>query len=120
MDAGLTIRPTQSAAPASHARADIAPQQQPVATEIPQSKAVTAAVATAQARNNATRPDAITRDIVIDAHNREIIYRVIDQASRQVVRQVPDQAMLRLRAYARALRDGESPSAALLRTDLVA
>jgi uncharacterized FlaG/YvyC family protein len=120
MDAGLTIRPTQSVATASHARADIAPQHQVAATEIPQSKAVTAAVAAAQARNNSARADAVTRDIVIDAHNREIIYRVIDQTSRQVVRQVPEQAVLRLRAYARALRDGESPSAALLRTDLVA
>jgi uncharacterized FlaG/YvyC family protein len=119
MDAGLTIRPSQSVAQSSYARADIAPAQQAVATDIPKSQAVTAAVAVQQARNDARRADTVTRELIVDEQSRAVIYRVIDQSSRQVVQQVPDQAMLRLRAYTRALRDGENTSAAMLRADIV-
>jgi hypothetical protein len=120
MDAGLTIRPQQIVAPVGYAGADIAHVQQAVATDLPPTKAVTAAAATEMARNSARGADTVTRELIFDAHSREIIYRVIDQRTRQVVRQVPDQAMLRLRAYARALRDGENPSAAEQQADLVA
>jgi uncharacterized FlaG/YvyC family protein len=37
---------------------------------------------------------------------------VLDVSSGQVVRQVPDEAMLRLRAYTRAVADGLSPNEA--------
>lgn len=120
MDAGLTIRPLPSVAQVSHARSDIVQLQQAVATDVPESKAVTAAATAAAARNNAGSANTVTRELIIDANSRAVIYRVIDQRSRQVVRQVPEQAMLRLRAYARALSEGENPSAAMLRADLVA
>ena len=54
----------------------------------------------------------MTRDVVLDPQTREVIYKVIDNRSRQVVRQVPEEALLRMRAYTRAIARGESPSRA--------
>jgi uncharacterized FlaG/YvyC family protein len=46
---------------------------------------------------------------VLDPHSREVIFRVRDERSGRVVRQVPDEALLRLRAYQRAIAEGEAP-----------
>jgi uncharacterized FlaG/YvyC family protein len=50
---------------------------------------------------------------------REVIFRVIDERSRRVVRQVPDQALLRMRAYNKALTDGLKPSQARAMADQI-
>ena len=44
---------------------------------------------------------------------QDLIFRVVDVRSRQVVRQVPDEALLRMRAYSRALAQGKGMNAAL-------
>src|ERR1700742_929253 len=100
MDAGLTVKPSAGVAMQDYAPS-IAVQTatDPVATDLPAAKAVTAASAT-QTRNDAqTQSQATTHEVVIDPQTREVIYRVIDVRSRQVVRQVPDEALLRVRAY---------------------
>ena len=116
MDAGLTIRPSLGVAPtAAFARpaAAPAPTQQTVSTELPSAKTVTAAQNAAPVRNDLKRADEnVTRDVVLDPQTREVIYKVIDNRSRQVVRQVPAEALLRMRAYTRAIARGESPSRA--------
>lgn len=53
-------------------------------------------------RGNAA-PD-IARELTIDASTQEVVFRAIDKASGEVVRQVPDQALLRIKAYAREMR----------------
>jgi flagellar protein FlaG len=49
--------------------------------------------------------ETIERRIEIDPKTREVVYQTVDRESGEVVRQVPDQALLRLRAYARAMRE---------------
>jgi uncharacterized FlaG/YvyC family protein len=113
MDTGLTIRPTGAAAQQSSVRPEPAPARQTVATELAPSQSVTASANSAAARNDEQKSAALqaqtTREIVLDPHSREVIFRVRDERSGRVVRQVPDEALLRLRAYQRAIADGEAP-----------
>jgi hypothetical protein len=87
-------------------------------TDLPAAKAVTAS--TASTATTPTRNDApaTTHEVLIDPATREVIYRVIDVRSRQVVRQVPDEALLRTRAYAHAIAQGDNPMKALDQADL--
>ena len=62
----------------------------------------------------------IARDFTIDPQSREVIYRVIDTRTREVMRQVPDAALLRSRAYSRAIADGATPIAAQAKADIEA
>jgi hypothetical protein len=48
---------------------------------------------------------ALRRDVEIDPATREIVTKVVDEGTGEVVRQMPDEALLRLRAYARELRE---------------
>ena len=105
MDAGLTIKPNPGVGSQNYATTATA-LPDPSTTELPAAKAVTPAAPTAPARND-TPPT--THEVIIDPQTREVIYRVIDVRSRQVVRQVPDEALLRARAYAQALANGDPP-----------
>ena len=116
MDAGLTIKPSAGVATQSYAPPIAVQTTDPIATDLPAAKAVTAAAATQT--GNGTQSQATTHEVVIDPQTREVIYRVIDVRSRQVVRQVPDEALLRVRAYAAALAKGTSPSQATLQADI--
>ena len=116
MDAGLTIRPNSGAMPtAALARpaAAPAPAQQTVPTDLPAAKTVTAAQNATPLRNDLKRAEeSLTRDVVLDPQTREVVYKVIDTRFRQVVRQVPSEALLRMRAYTRAIARGASPNQA--------
>lgn len=118
MDTGLAVRPTSGATPTNIARPDPAPVRQAVATDLAPSKSVTASTNADAARYDAQ--DSNVRKIVLDAHSREVIYQVLDADSGRVVRQIPDEAMLRLRAYTRALAQGTSPNLAQMHADLEA
>ncbi|MDC7786731.1 hypothetical protein PQJ75_08350 [Rhodoplanes sp. TEM] len=59
-----------------------------------------------------------TRVVILNPETREVIFRVIDSRSRQVLRQVPDEALLRMRAYNKALEEGKSPADVLTQADL--
>lgn len=50
----------------------------------------------------------VAREVTIDAKTREVVFRAINRESGEVVRQVPDQALLRIKAYARTLRQAGS------------
>jgi hypothetical protein len=93
----------------------IAAAAQATATELPAAKAVMPAAGTVAVRND---QPSTTHEVIIDPQSREVIYRVIDVRSRQVVRQVPDEALLRVRAYARAIASGDSPSKAETKADI--
>jgi hypothetical protein len=56
----------------------------------------------------AVDPGAIDRKLTIDPATQQVIYQAVDKLSGEVVRQVPDEALMRLRVYARALRQAES------------
>lgn len=117
MDTALTSKPPAPTAQAAFVRPDVQPVREAVATELAAPKAVTAAANAAPDNTVAKQPQAYTREIMIDPQSREVIFRVVDVRSRQVVRQVPDQALLRMRAYTRALDDGKTPTEALNMAD---
>lgn len=113
MDTAITIKATAIVAGAALSRPDSAPVRQAVPTELAAPKAVTAAVDSARPHSATFQHQpALTREVIIDAQTREVIFRVVDERSRRVVRQVPDQALLRLRAYNEALVAGETPTEA--------
>ena len=118
MDAGITVKPGAAVVSQTYAP-PIAVSNDPNATELPASKAVTPSVATTPARNDVqSQAQSTTHEVIIDPQTREVIYRVIDVRSRQVVRQVPDEALLRVRAYAAALAKGDSPNKAQFQADI--
>jgi flagellar protein FlaG len=68
--------------------------------------------AQARAALDAAIRDLVERHIEIDPKTREIVYQTVDKESGEVIRQVPDQALLRLRAYAREMREASVQSRA--------
>lgn len=113
MDTGLTMRPTGAAAQVGYVRPEPAPTRQTVATELAPSQSVTASAESAASRNDraaAALHAPTSREFVLDAQSREMIFRVVDVRSGRVVRQVPEEALLRLRAYNRAIESGAHPA----------
>jgi hypothetical protein len=94
---------------------------QAVATELTAGRSVTADAPVAPVANNPaqSRPE-LSRRRLIDAQTNEVLYRMIDMRPRQVVRRVPGEALLRARAYARAIANGESVSDVSHQADLSA
>ena len=119
MDTGVTIKPNPGVVAQTYAPSIIA-SPDPVATDLPASKAVTSTTTTSSTTATQARNDAptTTHETIIDPQTRELIYRVIDVQTRQVVRQVPDEALLRVRAYAQALANGDTPVQALNQADV--
>ena len=134
MDIGLTFRPVPSAPQAGTARYESVSLPQAEPTEIAPYRAVLASDPTTRVLpqpNTTTRPadkaptvpdrsTYLDTEVLVDSQSKDLIYRTIDTRTRQVVRQLPDQALLRLRAYARAVENGESVTEALIHTDLIA
>ena len=111
-----TIAPSTGAPPVVD-RVAPTPVVQTVATELSAAKTVTAAETVLSARNTPYNPsassDLFQRSVILDPATQDLIFRVVDVRSRQVVRQVPDEALLRMRAYARALAEGKGTTEAL-------
>jgi uncharacterized FlaG/YvyC family protein len=122
MDSGLTVRPTSVVTQTAGVRQDAAPVRDAVPTSLAPSQTVTAAEKTTEARQDTLQSGSAdpsyVRKIVLDAHSREVIYQVLDVQSRRVVRQIPDEALLRLRAYNRALTGGATSNQACARSDV--
>ncbi|MBS0531393.1 MAG: hypothetical protein JSS22_18690 [Proteobacteria bacterium] len=75
-----------------------------VATQLPPSQTVTAAASSAAVRNDApSSGDTLSRQAYVDSDAASIVYQVVDNRTSLVVKQFPDEAMLRRRAYFRAL-----------------
>jgi hypothetical protein len=109
MEPVRTITPPGGAQQALPSRPAPIPVAQAVATELSAAKAVTAANSAGPTINNAPgRSDSYEYQVLVDPATHDVIYRTVDERSRQVVRQVPDQALLRMRAYARALPEDKS------------
>jgi hypothetical protein len=62
--------------------------------------------AQARALVDAAFRERVDRDLSIDPDSRAVIFQATDTRTGEVVRQIPDEALLRLRAYARDLREG--------------
>jgi hypothetical protein len=130
MDTGLNIRPVQTA---NLAPVRIAPpvERQAVASDLPETQAVTAAAEVApvsfqedasgrglRAQLNVAIDQKSSRidtpavqKVVQDEATKELIFRKVRPDTGQVVGQFPDEAMLRLKAYnAQARKDAQEAS----------
>jgi hypothetical protein len=75
-----------------------------VATELAAHQSVAAVDASALARHDSQGAgDNLSHQVVLDRDAASIVYQVVDNRTSLVVRQFPDQAILRRRAYFRAL-----------------
>jgi hypothetical protein len=89
-----------------------------VATELPPSRSVTAVDANLRPRVNADVASAsLSNQVVIDRAAASIVYQVVDSRTSLVVKQFPDEAILRRRAYFRALDLTKDAPTRLLATD---
>jgi hypothetical protein len=92
-----------------------------VATELPPSRSVTAVNANVRVRVDANVANAsLSNQVVIDRAAASIVYQVIDSRTSLVVKQFPEEAILRRRAYFRALDLTRDAPARLLATDVKA
>jgi hypothetical protein len=99
MSTDFAIRPVSAPAPTVVVR-DISPSRHEAPAESAK-KAPAPHADPAPVRQEAEA--AFARETVFDKDAGELIFRVVDTRSDRVVRQIPEQAMLRLRAYTRAL-----------------
>jgi len=121
MNADFTLKPAGASASTVFIRPTEAPGRGAVPTELPADQSVAQADRGAATQNDTSRAqtrgdpaaqnDRQSRQTLYDNNLAQVIYRVVDSQTRRVVRQVPDQAMLRLRAYSRALQSAEEAAA---------
>jgi hypothetical protein len=75
-----------------------------VATQLPPSQSVTAADVSARGRNQPqASSDTLSHQVIVDRDAASMVYQVVDNRTSLVVKQFPDEALLRRRAYFRAL-----------------
>ena len=121
MSSDFNVKPVGApvATPVAHPASEAAAHA--VATELPAPQSVTAADASARARNNFDTANAnVSHQVVLDRAAASIVYQVVDQRTSLVVEQFPDEAILRRRAYFHALDLIKSEPTRLLATDLKA
>ena len=89
-----------------------------VATELPPSQSITVVDANVRARVDAdTASASMSHQVVIDRAAASIVYQVVDSRTSLVVTQFPEEAVLRRRAYFRALDLTRDAPTRLLATD---
>jgi hypothetical protein len=92
-----------------------------VATELPAAESVTAAGAGARVRGDADIAGVdISRQAFVDRAAGSVVYQVVDVGTNLVLQQFPDEAVLRRRAYFRALDLAGRMPTRLLVTDRIA
>lgn len=89
-----------------------------VPTQLPPRQTVTASDATDRARNDSSvQDDSLSHEVSIDRAAAQVVYKVVDNRTSLVVRQFPDEALLRSRAYGRALEDARLAARKQAHTD---
>ena len=104
MSSDFSIKPvgapvaTPMVQPASPAAAEA------VATELPAHQSVAAADVSPRVRHDTqSASDSVSHQVILDRDAASVVYQVVDNRTSLVVKQYPDQAVLRRRAYFRAL-----------------
>jgi hypothetical protein len=100
----FNIRPAAGPAATPLAAPATPAADEAVATELPAHQSVAAADAAARVRNDPYGAgDDLSHQVILDRDAGAIVYQVVDNRTSLVVKQFPDQAILRRRAYFRAL-----------------
>jgi flagellar protein FlaG len=122
METGNVSKPVAPAAPSAPARVDILASAGAVKTQLAPEAAVQQAGNTPpvqfapnegadfSASLDLAMREVVERNITVDPKTRELVFQTISKETGEVVRQVPDEAMLRLRAYVREMREAEEKS----------
>ena len=118
MSTDFSIKPVGApvAAPIVHPIREAA--EHAVKTELPPSATVTAVDAGSAVRydsNVVTR--SMSNQVVIDREAASIVYQVVDNRTSEVIKQFPEEAVLRRRAYFRALDLAKEAPTRLRATD---
>ncbi len=104
MGMDFNIKPANTPAPVLIAQPANDAVRDAVTTQLPANQTVTAADIAARVRNDARNAAAGTsHQTVFDRDAAAMVYQVVDNRTSIVVRQFPDDAMLRRRAYFRAM-----------------
>ena len=118
MSTDFSIRPVGTPAPTPVVQPLSAAANNAVATDLPASQSVTAADASAAARNDPqASSDFISHQAFIDQAAASIVYQVVDSRTQAVVAQYPDEAVLRRRAYFHTLDLTKGEPTRILATD---
>ena len=119
METGNVSKPVAPATPSAPARVDILASAGAVKTQLAPEAAVQQAGKTPpvqfapnegadfRASLDLAMREVVERNITVDPKTRELVFQTISKETGEVVRQVPDEAMLRLRAYVREMREAE-------------
>ncbi len=104
MGADFNIKPVTAATAAAPLQPAFEAPKDAVATQLPASQTVSAGNASARVRTDLrAAPGSTTNQTVIDRSANAVVYQVVDNRTKLVLRQFPEEAMLRRRAYFRAL-----------------
>ncbi len=122
MSSDFSIRPIGAPAAAPLVQAFTPAASGGVPTELPASQTVAATDASTAVRNDvpAASELAISRQAFWDREAASIVFQVVNSRTDQVVKQYPDEAVLRRRAYFRALDMSKSEQPRALPTDRTA
>jgi hypothetical protein len=99
MDSGLVLKPAASVAQTGTTRSETTARGA-APTELSAAKTVTAPASTAAA----LAEDSRGRQLVLDPHSREVMYRVLDERLRRTASRTSEVAAQRLKAYSRPAR----------------
>jgi flagellar protein FlaG len=116
MDTG-TVSKAMTPAPPAPARAEQLAATGAVKTELaaavpqaddaPASRFAPSEGAGFRASVDAAMRQVIERHVTVDPRTRQLVFQAVSRETGIVVRQVPDEALLRLRAYMRDMREAE-------------
>ena len=104
MSSDFSIKPVGTPVATALAQPVSPAADEAVATELPAHQSVAAADASPRVRNDPQNAGGNTsNNVVLDRDAASVVYQVVDNRTSLVVKQYPDQAVLRRRAYFRAL-----------------
>ena len=104
MSTDFSIRPVGVPAPAPVVRPSSEGARQAVPAELPPTQSVSAAdTRTALQADPGSAKDAVSHQAFLDRAAGSFVYQVVDDLTNFVVQQYPEEAVLRRRAYFRAL-----------------
>jgi hypothetical protein len=104
MSTDFSIRPVGVPAPTPVVRPSSEAVRQAVPAELPPAQSVTAAdTRTTLQADPGPAKDDVSRQVFVDRAAGAVVFQVVDNLTNLVVQQFPDEAVLRRRAYFRAL-----------------
>ena len=120
MSTDFSVKPVGAPASTPVVRPSSEAAQKAVPVELPVSQSVTATDASAAVRNDPVLVRDVSRQAFLDRAAASMVYQVIDDRTNAVVQQFPDEAVLRRRAYFRALDLSKSAPTRLHNADRTA